>query len=111
MKIIIRFVAILTACLVVASACWDSFVVGKLYHCTDEIGFGLLSPGDWVHEDVAAVPKIDPSATMSEPDQILTGWSIGRLRVLWLGMIGASLLVSGAGCLVGRSQSRSTTSA
>ena len=106
MKTIARFVAILTACLAVSVVCWDVLVKGNLYYCTDEVGFDFLSPGDWVHGDVATVSKINTEVTMSEPDQILTGWSVDRLWGLWAGIIGASLLASCAGCWVGRSLSR-----
>ena len=103
MKTTIRFVVILAGCLAISVVCWDALVMGKLYYCTDEIGFDFLSPGDWVHGDVAFVSQIDSSVTMSEPDQILAGWSGGRLWVLWSAMLGGSLVISLAGCLIRRS--------
>lgn len=103
MKTVIRFIVILSGCLTVSVVCWDALVMGKLYYCTDEIGLDFLSPGDWVHGEVDSVSQIDSSVTMSEPDQILVGWSVGRLWVLWGAMFGGSLLLSLVGCLISQS--------
>jgi len=105
MKSLARFAIILVGFLAVSVVCWDALVMGKLYYCTDEIGFDFLSPGDWVHGEVITVPEIDKSVSMSEPDQILAGWSVARLWGLWAGMIGASLLLAIVGCVLIRPSS------
>ncbi len=64
---------------------WDLIFPGRIYYCTDEIGFDFLSPGDWVHGefDIVSDVAVTTSRTMSEPDVLLEGWTIGSLWMVW----------------------------
>ena len=66
----------------------------NLYHCTDQVGMDYLSPGKWVHEGFVTVPKINRNVTMSDQDQIREGWTMGRLWLLWSGILAVSIVVS-----------------
>lgn len=82
---------------VVSSVVWE--VIGsRLYDCTDECGFGFLSPGTWVHEfdgrKIINVSTVVHGRSMGEPDAILQGWSTPKLWGLWCLFAGASLCVS-----------------
>ena len=88
---------------ILSSLVWQ-YVGDQLYDCTDDNMAGFLRPGDWVHRidgrEVVVVPKIVHNYSMSEPDTIKEGWSIGRLWGLWLSFcffsVGISLLVAWA---------------
>jgi hypothetical protein len=83
---------------ILCTVIWSYCVTDVLYNCTDAVGFDYLRPGDWVHEfaglQVVTVDHVDPNRSMSEPDTIRAGWTVGRLWLLWLGFLGASLLTS-----------------
>lgn len=77
------------------SIAWDSIFPGMIYHCTDDVWLEYLTPGDWVHGEVEYVDDV-PSAmdrTMSDPDVLLRGWTVGRLWIVWTAMFGSSLAV------------------
>jgi hypothetical protein len=71
---------------------WDAFVNGKLYYCTDGGSMDFIFVGDWVHYP-ETVAHITPRS-MSQPDEILAGWSIAKLWCLWGVFAGGSVLVS-----------------
>lgn len=100
MKTFARFIAILPVSLVLTMIAWDALATGKLYYCTDEVGAGFLTPGNWVHGELAVVPEIDANVSMSDPDQILAGWTVGRLWVLWGGLLASCAGVSLVGALL-----------
>ena len=79
---------------VVATVAWDVFVADHVYHCTDSVPFGYLSPGDWVHGAVEQVDRIGQHTAMAEPDTIKTGWTVARLWELWLSFVLFSVAVS-----------------
>src|SRR4051812_21069183 len=72
---------------------WDRFVSGTLYVCTDSVPLGFLQPGDWIHGPVT-VDRIVPARSMSEPDTIRSGWTIGRLWMLWCFLSGLCVMIS-----------------
>ena len=92
------FLYSMLCCIIVCTVIWEYQIDGKLYNCTDNVGFDFLHPGDWVHDfgghPVAVVNQVVVGRSMSEPDEIKTGWSIPRLWLLWCSWFGASLLVS-----------------
>ena len=71
---------------------WDAYVNGKIYYCTDGGTMDFICVGDWVHHP-ESVPQIVPRG-MSEPDEILNGWSVAGLWCLWLSFVGVSILLS-----------------
>ncbi|BCX47012.1 hypothetical protein HAHE_09200 [Haloferula helveola] len=73
---------------------WDATFPGKVYDCRDDNFFGYITPGSWVHGEIAYVDEIVPEASMSEPDVILNGWSTGRLFAVWGWMVGGSAAVA-----------------
>ena len=88
------FVMSLLLTVIVATWAWDAFVNGKLYYCTDGGDLDFLFVGQWVHnpESVAhVVPR-----SMSEPDEIKSGWSITALWCLWSTFVAGSVLVCAA---------------
>src|SRR3954468_15154178 len=76
--------------------CWGTFVADHIYNCTDSLPgvFDYFRPGDWVHawKPVQFVDVVRSGRSMSEPDVIKKGWSVGALWFLWGGMIGSSAL-------------------
>ena len=78
------------------SIAWDSSLPGKIYYCTDDVGLDYLIPGDWVHGEIEYVDDVCAamSRSMSEPDVLLRGWSVGRLWIIWSAMFGSSLVVA-----------------
>ena len=96
-RAVIKFAITLFAMTVVSTVLWEQ-IGSRLYDCTDECGFGFLTPGGWVHEsdgrEIVAVSKIVHGRPMSEPDTIVKGWSIPKLWGLWFVLAVASLGVS-----------------
>jgi len=88
---------------VVMTIAWETIFNGRVYQCSDWIGFpGFLMPGDWVHEPIAYVDTVNPTPSMSDPDAIKKGWTVMKLWVAWWTMIAAVLITSLApllGCL------------
>jgi len=74
---------------------WDVYLPGRIYNCTD-FNSGFLLPGCWVHGHYVIVPQINPHDSMSLPDSIKEGWSYGKLWLLWLSFIFASITTSAA---------------
>jgi hypothetical protein len=92
-KIAAKFILSLTVMTVICTLAWD--VVGEqLYDCTDPVGFDYLQPGNWVHGDVVVVDHVIHHRSMSEPDTIKAGWSVGRLWILWFLFIVFSIVIS-----------------
>jgi hypothetical protein len=89
-KQVALFSACLLACTAINAMIWGTFVTGNLYHCTDAVGLDYLGgPSEWVHGTVAG-------QSGNYGDTIAPGWSIQGLELLWLAMIGASVVVSAA---------------
>lgn len=89
------------------SVIWEVNFPGKIYHCTDDVGFGYFLPGDWIHGDAESLAEVRSATSrpMSEPDVIREGWSIGKLWLFWSLMFGSSVGLGalGAVCLISRS--------
>ena len=80
---------------VVMIVAWEILFEGRIYQCSDAIGFpGFLERGNWVHEPIAYVDAVNPVSSMSEPDAILKGWSVGHLWVAWGAMVAMVLVVA-----------------
>lgn len=94
-KYLIKTVLVVGLLAVPWSMAWESTFPGKIYHCTDDDWLGYLRPGDWVHGEIDYVDDV-PSAllrTMSDPDVLLRGWTVGRLWMVWTAMFGSSLAI------------------
>jgi hypothetical protein len=92
-----QFVTFLTAlpvCLLLFGIIWQTYLPGHIYNCTDDNLIGFLTPGFWVHGNYVTVPEINPHDSMSKPDSIKEGWSVGKLWLLWLSFVAASVVVS-----------------
>jgi hypothetical protein len=72
---------------------WELTFAGRIYHCTDDTGFGFLTPGDWVHGQVATVTSIDVARPISEPDVILESWSQTKLWIAWIAMALVAVMI------------------
>ncbi len=84
---------------IVCTWAWDACLNGKVYYCTDGGSLDYLFVGDgWVHahdgHPIVIVPKIVPSADMSDPDTIKQGWSVAGLWCVWILFFSTSLAVS-----------------
>jgi hypothetical protein len=78
---------------------WDRHLVGIVYLNTDDIdGGGYISPGHWVGNDegfpVVTQDKLNLDPKISDPDELLAGWSKSRLWLVWWCYFGGSLIVS-----------------
>jgi hypothetical protein len=93
LKITAKFLLTLTVMTILCTMVWQQLVADTLYHCTDAGWLDYLSPGHWVHNPVSAAHVV-PSQSMSEPDTIKVGWSIGGLWGLWYSFVGVSMVVS-----------------
>jgi len=67
--------------LAVCTVLWQAWFPGKIYYCTDEIGFDFLMPNGMVHYPVP-FEHIIISSSMG--DEILVGWTLLGLRLVWL---------------------------
>ena len=96
-KSVTRFLVVLLALTVINAFVWE-WVAGDLYDCTDGGIPGYFEPGYWVHgwdgHPVAVVPHVVNGRSMSEPDTLKAGWSVGCLMVLWCAFSGVSLFLS-----------------
>jgi len=77
------------------SIAWQMIFPGRIYYCTDAVGFEFLMPGSWVHGELEIVDDVQKasSRTMSEPDVILRGWTVGRLWMIWSVMFGSTVVM------------------
>ena len=91
---IARFLLALFLLNLIAVLIWSSAVEGELYYCSDEIGFGYLAPGDWVHEPIVSRDFAEKTGSMEDPDLIREGWSETSLWLLWMGVFGITILLS-----------------
>lgn len=94
LKSIGKFVIVLSGTTVVFSMIWGGFITDTLYNCTDAVGFDYVHPSDWVHEQIAVVDHVVAGRSMSEPDTIKKGWSVGGLWALWISFFTVSLVCS-----------------
>lgn len=96
------FLLTLLGATIVATIVWDTLLVGRLYYCTDEIGLGYLSPGDWVHgdvlhtKDVAGLARATASSDnpMGHRDLLDEHWSHQGLWAIWFLFAFLSVLFS-----------------
>ncbi|WP_035612787.1 hypothetical protein [Haloferula sp. BvORR071] len=87
----------------VMAIAWEFIFPGRIYFCTDDVGFGFFTPGEWVHGSIEYVNKIDTLRSMSEPDVIKAGWSEGGLWIAWWSMLaGAAVFAFVFPLLLGR---------
>lgn len=94
-------VFVLLGGMVVMTIAWETVFNGRVYQCSDSIGFpGFLMPGRWVHEPIAYVAAVSPSTSMSDPDVIKMGWTVTKLWWAWWGMIAVVVMSSLAPILV-----------
>ena len=107
-KCAFKFLLIFFVATIINTIAWDTLINGKLYNCTDAIGFDYLHPGDWVHnwDDhvIETVAHVVPDGDMSHPDTIEEGWTIGRLWYLWDAFFALSIIISTALALTWRSK-------
>src|SRR5690348_16935789 len=90
----VTFFTLLVGCLLVCTIAWGAWFPGKLYNCTDAVGFDFLQPGNWVHGNYVTVVKINPYDSMSMPDSIKEGWSVPKLWLLWWSFVAVSVAIS-----------------
>ena len=78
------------------SIAWDAIFPGRIYFCTDEVGFDYFQPGDWIHGEFEFVDDVSTASSraMSNPDVILRGWTTGRLWITWGMMFGSSVIIA-----------------
>lgn len=88
-------VFVLLGGLVVMTIAWGMIFPGRIYLCTDSVmpGIDFLLPGSWVHEPIAYVGMVDPSAPMGQ-DFIRSGWTVTKLWWAWWGMLGVAVIPS-----------------
>src|ERR1043165_4840984 len=91
---LVIFILCLVGMTFLCTRVWDAFIKDKIYNCTDGGDWEFLQAGDWVHHPVS-VQKVTAGRSMSEPDQIKSGWSIVGLWCLWLSLVCVSLSISG----------------
>jgi len=97
---ITKFVTSLFVMTVICTIVWQDAVTEYIYDNTDDNMGGYLEPfyGDyWIGEGgfpVVTVQHVVHGRSMSEPDEIKEGWSILKLRCLWLSFVGVSLIIS-----------------
>ena len=98
-----KFLIVFVSVTMINSAVWQKYVATNLYDCVDEAIPGYWEPGFWVHTHdghlVKTVQQVTHDHSMSDPDTIKQGWTIGRLLGLWFSFFAASLL---AGLAIGR---------
>jgi hypothetical protein len=92
-KYLIKTALVVGVLAIPSSIAWESIFPGKIYHCTDDVWLEYLTPGDWVHGEIEYVDDVPlaMSRTMSDPDVLLRGWTVGRLWMVWAAMFGSSL--------------------
>lgn len=75
---------------------WKWCVAGRVYHAPHLLGLsvGYLEPGQWVRGDVRVVAALDTTQSLKQGDQILQGWSVPRLWMLWWAFFAASVIAS-----------------
>jgi hypothetical protein len=80
---------------VVMTIAWEFVFPGRIYHCSDSLGFpGFLMPGRWVHEPIAYVDTVNPTPPMSTHDAIKKGWSVAKLWWAWWSMLAVVVMTS-----------------
>jgi len=89
----IKFTVVLPGLTVLLTIGWEVIFPGKIYYCTDEMGFGYLMPG-WVHGDLETLDQMPSARSMSEPDVIRSGWTPAMLWIIWSTLVVASIGVS-----------------
>jgi hypothetical protein len=72
---------------------WEAIFPNKIYYCTDNVLLDYITPGDWLHGEIEYVDDIASAMdrTMSDPDVLLRGWTVGGLWLVWTAMFGSSL--------------------
>jgi len=72
---IARFILVIFSLSLIAELIWSTCVQGSVYYCSDEVGFGYLMPGEWVHDATVSKDFSEVTNSMSDPDLIREGWS------------------------------------
>ena len=84
--------------MIVGEIIWSAVFPGRIYHCPDGDWLGFIIPGDWIHGEVTIVDSVDGNFDMSYQDQLLRGWSNGRLWLCWscvlFGVVTVSMLAA-----------------
>ena len=95
-KYLLKTVFALVLLAIPMSIAGDSPFPSTIYYCTDDIGLDYVIPGNWVHGEIEYVDDVSTamSRSMSEPDVLLRGWSVGRLWLIWSAMFGSSLVLA-----------------
>ena len=88
------FLSVLFGLTIIMTIIWDFTLHERVYNCTDSVPFGYLNPGGWVHGEIIYVDEIVDNVPMSDPDSILSGWSLSKLWTIWISMFGGSLILS-----------------
>jgi len=98
LKAAAKFIIAFFVMTIVCTIAWDALINGKLYNCTEAIGFDYLHPGDWVHNwddhKIETVAHVFPDGDMNHPDTIEQGWTITRLWYLWYTFFTTSVVIS-----------------
>ena len=92
----LRFAIVFAICFAISTTSWELLVKNRLYHCSDDSAFGYLTPGNWIHGEVVTVEQVRSSATLSDSDQQLRGWSEFRFNLLWAASLAVTIGISAA---------------
>jgi hypothetical protein len=79
--------------LILAGMVWDMYLPGRIYNCTD-FNSGFFMPACWVHGNYVTVDEVNPHDSMSLPDSIKKGWSVGKLWLLWFSFVAVFIAIS-----------------
>ena len=93
-NVISRFMVLMFLLTVLSWFFWKTTLEGVVYHCSDEVGFGYLLPGDWVHDPIVSKDFSEITGSMGDPDLIREGWSVFYLWLVWIAMFGSSIFFS-----------------
>ena len=92
-KSAVKFVIAMVLLTVLMTMAWGAIFPGRIYFCTDEVGFDYLSPGNWVHGTPEVVDDVRESSDrdMGQPDVILEGWTVPKIWGVWILMFSTSV--------------------
>jgi len=100
-KVPVKFIVSFIAMSIVCEVAWE-YTAANLYDDTDENMLGFFQPLMWPHpwvqpfngNSVVVVHQIIHGRSMSEPDEIKEGWTVGRLWGLWFSFVAVALISS-----------------
>ena len=95
---ILKFTATLFFTTVITTMVWEHFVEDHIYSCSDGVMCYPI-PADLLaltHDEwpLKFVPEIVRPTSMSDPDLIKEGWTVGELWILWAVFLNLSLAIS-----------------